>query len=545
MRRILSRGASWPLVLSGVLLGFVLAWLCRSIWVSCGGHIGYPMDDTYIHMAMAKSFSRHGVWGLTRYAFSSTSSSLLYTFILSVSYLITGTNELAPLLLNMVFGLLLLWFCDYALEENGVAPRPRALALIVILFVMPLPALIISGMEHVLHTLLTMVFVYVAVRLLTQPVWRRAEGRWLLVLSALTVLSRYEALALVLVTAIVFFWRKRRGYAFALMVCGALPVALFGFYSVAQGWFPVPNSIVAKASRPGISNWPYAIHWVEQLYYTPAASFLGVFAAALLAALYFGKRVRWTVEVTTFVLFLPTLLLHMQFARVGWFFRYEGYLLVFGVYACALGLSALGMPSWRYAAGYAVAGLALIACCEGRVANSLWLPPYASANIYDQQYQMGLFLKKYLGTNTVVLTDIGAAGYLSDARIVDFFGLSTIEVARAKVHHGYTRDFRRGLAAKYGARMAILYKHEYDSNVSRKGGGLPAEWTEVGSWRIPANQICWSDTVTFYAIDPAFEAQLIADLKQFSPGLPHGVTQTGLYTVSGDEKLRGPMSGSW
>ena len=530
MRRILSKRASWPLILSGVLLGAVLAWLCRSIWIGCGGHFGYPMDDTYIHMAMAKSFSRHGVWGLTQYAFSSTSSSLLYTFLLSAVYLFTGTSELAPLFLNILFGLVLLWFCDYAMERNGIGALPRTGALLLILFGMPLPALIISGMEHVLHTFLTMIFVYVAVRLLTQPVWRRSEARWLLLLSALTVLSRYEALALVLVAAVLFYWKKHWRFAMALMVSGALPVAIFGVYSVALGWFPVPNSIVAKASRPGISNWPYAIHWIEQLYYTPSAAFVGAAALVLLTVYYFRKSSLWSVEVATLTLFVPTLLLHMQFARVGWFFRYEAYLLVFGIYACTLGLSGLGAHSIRYAIAYGIAALALAACFQGRVFDALWLPRFASQNIHDQQYQMGLFAKQYLSRNTVVLNDIGAVGYLSDARVVDFFGLSTIEVARAKVKHEYTREFRRALAAKYGARMAILYKKEFAETNTRSGGGLPAEWTEVGSWKIPDNRICWSDTVTFYAVDPAYKNDLIADLKQFSPRLPVGVTQTGLYT---------------
>ena len=543
MRRILSRGAalsiaSWPLVLAGVALGLVLAWLCRSIWISCGGRIGYPMDDTYIHMAMAKSFSRHGVWGLTPYAFSSTSSSLLYTFVLSAVYLFTGPSEIAPLFLNVFFGLVLLWFSDYAMERNGILPLPRAGALLLIVFGMPMPALIVSGMEHVLHTLLTMLFVYAAARLLTEPVWKRSHARWLLALSALAVLSRYEALALVIVAAALFYCRNQKRFALALVVSGALPVTLFGIYSLTQGWFPVPNSIVAKVSRPGNSGWPYLLHLLEQLYYTPSAAFVCIAAVILLVLLHRRKYPVWTVETITLILFLPTLLLHMQFARVGWFFRYEAYLLVFGIYACALGTRALSVsgisgPSFsarKVAFACALAGVALAACFEARVINALWLPPYASMNIHDQQYQMGLFLKKYLGQSTVVLTDIGAASFLSDAHIVDFFGLSTIEVAKAKLHHEYTREFRRDLASKYGARMAILYKHEYDAAGTRKGGGLPPQWMEVGSWQIPQNQICWSDTVTFYALDPAYKTQLIADLQQFSPRLPSGVREAGLYT---------------
>jgi hypothetical protein len=41
-----------------------------------GGSFTYALDDAYIHLAMAKNFPL-GVWGTTRYEFSSSSSSLL------------------------------------------------------------------------------------------------------------------------------------------------------------------------------------------------------------------------------------------------------------------------------------------------------------------------------------------------------------------------------------------------------------------------------------------------------------------------------------
>ncbi len=50
------------------------------------GHIIYPLDDAYIHMAIAKNFSKYGVWGINKEYFTSSSSSLLYTVILSFSY---------------------------------------------------------------------------------------------------------------------------------------------------------------------------------------------------------------------------------------------------------------------------------------------------------------------------------------------------------------------------------------------------------------------------------------------------------------------------
>ena len=61
------------------------------------GHLIYPLDDTYISMAMGKNLAEHGVWGVTRHEFSSTSSSLIWPLLLAAADRVLGTNELVPL----------------------------------------------------------------------------------------------------------------------------------------------------------------------------------------------------------------------------------------------------------------------------------------------------------------------------------------------------------------------------------------------------------------------------------------------------------------
>ncbi len=525
-----SRTAQWPLFFSFGLLAALLVYLYAEILKSCGGHFGYPMDDTYIHMAMARAFSSHGTWGLTRYAFSSTSSSLLFTALLSGIYLVTGTHELAPFLVNALLGFVLLPVMDGMLRSARIDALARAGYLTLMVFGMPLAPEIIAGMEHVLHTLITLVFVFYAVRLLLNETVSPQLIYLVPVLGALIVLARYEALALVAVTAILFFLRGRRWFAIALFAASVVPVAVFGVYSVRQGWFPVPNSIIAKASRPEKSQVPYPVHWVEQLVATPAVLFLFL-AGAILLVVCWRRRGFWNFESVSLALFLATTLLHMQFARVGWFYRYEAYLVAFGIYACALGLKSLdSLADWaihpsRRQLAYGTFTLLAAGCFESRAVGALWLTPWAARNIYEQQYQMGRFLRQSYAGRSVLLNDIGAAAYLSDARIVDLYGLATIAVARAKVHHAFTREFRRSLARETDSKIAILFPEMY-----RNVGGLPPEWIRVGTWQIAQNQICWGDTIAFYAVDPAYKEQLIADLRRFSPQLPRDVVQAGEYT---------------
>ncbi len=516
--------ASWPLLVAWLLFAALLAWLIQDILSRCGGHFGYPMDDTYIHMAMARSFSQHSVWGLTRYGFTSSSSSPLFTLLLSAIYLLTGPSEIAPLVMDVVFGLALLWLLDAAFRRAGVGSVFRAALLVLIVFEMPLAPETIAGMEHVPQTLLSLLFVVFASRMLNRTEWGPREGPILCLVAALAVLCRYEAMALVAAAATLFWWRGRRVFSVWLGSAALAPVACYGAYSMAQGWFPVPNSIIAKISRPGKGLWPYPLHWAEQLHDVPALCFLMAAGIVLFTILYRRRLSIWSVELVTLLLFGSTALLHLQFGRVGWFFRYEAYLVVLGVYACGLAWNALKLPLWpgfmrtRAAAAYAFGAAVLLFAFVPRVVDSLWLTPYACQNIHDQQYQVGEFLKENFPGETVILSDIGAPAFLSDSRIVDTYGLANMAVTKAKLRHGYDLAFRRRLAAQEGAKIAAVFPAEF-----AELGGLPPEWVKAGTWRIPQNQICWSDTVTFFAVDPAYRDRLTAGLRTFDRRLPRGV----------------------
>ena len=58
-----------------------------------GHHLVYPLDDTYITMAMAKHFAQHGVWGVTPFAFTSATSTPLYVLLLSAAYCLAGVAD--------------------------------------------------------------------------------------------------------------------------------------------------------------------------------------------------------------------------------------------------------------------------------------------------------------------------------------------------------------------------------------------------------------------------------------------------------------------
>ncbi|WP_370576019.1 hypothetical protein [Methanomethylovorans sp.] len=155
---------------------------------------------------------------------------------------------------------------------------------------------------------------------------------------------------------------------------------------------------------------------------------------------------------------------------------------------------------------------------------SLTQIPQATNNIYEQQYQMGLFLKQYYIGESVAVNDIGAVSFIGDVKTLDLIGLGNIEVAKLRMKNLYDTKKIQDLATENDVKIAIIYDHWFT-------GGMPSDWIKVGQWTIPNNVICGGDTVSFYATNPEEEKKLEENLKMFSSNLPMDIKQTGNYSL--------------
>lgn len=569
----------WPLV-AALLVTFVSILLTeRGILRDTGGVFMYPLDDPFIHMQIARNLAFHGVWGINPQEFASASSSLLYTLLLALLSKLFTAQVVIPFIVNCIAACFLLAVIHRWLLRMEVGDRVRAVILVGLVIFLPLPVLVMSGMEHTLQCLFCFLFVTRLAEWLEGPGGAGTAGRVgtagtagtavagkrrnlpvsLVVYGILVTAIRYEGMFLVAMGCLVLLYRRQWGAVFVLGLPALLPIVLFGIYSVQQGSYFLPNSVLVKSE-----NLPFSLRGVIE--YTnnilinkltvvkpqvkavgsppPGISLLATQRLLLIFPLAYllYARVMREKRVLADILVMATgcTLLHLAFAATGWLYRYEAYLVLMALVIVPViiyrsrgldpgkrGLYELGGDPGKRGEGsgrkevyvMAFTGLLLFALFFPIVLRSAAAYSnirQACVNIYQQQYQMGRFLKKYHSGEAVAANDIGAISYYGDIHTVDLWGLGDITVARSK-KGGYWRPvFLDSLTRSRGVKVAIVYDEWFSPELLNR-------WTKVGSWEVQNNVILGGDTVSFYVTDRADAPVLLGQLKEFQASLPEGV----------------------
>lgn len=520
-----------PLRYALTLFWLLTAFLFAASLLRTGGRFGYPQDDAYIHMAIAKHLVNDGVWGATGFSFSSSTSSPLWTLLIALTYFLFGVNEYSPAVLSFLAGTGIVVLCHSALASRLDEFRLKLFLSAAVLFT-PLAMLALSGMEHLLHALLTVGLLVNAVEYLAaaQNDWKKTA--FLAALAALTTSIRYEGLFPVFLICVFLLLQKRIVQSALIGAAGLSPLAAYGLYSVSQGWLFLPNSILLKGNQillPGeVPLWIFQ-RFADNILLAP--HMLILLLACLWISIRGGKRGILPDEDRRLILLLGlTVFLHLFFAKVGWFFRYDAYLVLAGFLAAGRVASPLmdaangsiRMEKVLKTAGGALVGILLILPFAIRAVASHSHYPPGVKNIHEQQYQMGLFVREYYNGDVVAANDIGAIGYLSDAKILDLYGLANLEVLQARRHDVYGMDVIRALVSREHVEIIVIYKSWFK-------GHIPPEWVEVGRWKITGNVACASDEVTFYVPDGRFKDAAIEHLREFGRSLPAEVIQSGEY----------------
>jgi hypothetical protein len=516
-----------------VIYCLVVGWLVISSTHRNGGDFTYPLDDTYIHLAVAKNLASDGVWGITPNHFTSCTSSVSWPLALAASGAAMPWAEWLPLILNLIFGVVVLILVDGGLREQAVGNLVRFGVLAGFVIVVPLSVLTVVGLEHVAQIAFAIALLRWGVEMIDGPDpgdHRLGRG---LVLAVLLVATRFEGVFLVASIAWLLQRRGRRRSALLLVLAGALPLVVFGLISFFIGGRFLPTPIWMKGKLgsellPALlaaSSDP--VQWIQLLFdffiLSPLRSLaeVGVLSWLVLLAL---ARLIWTrTQGTRLVglwIVLATTWMHLVFARTGWLGRYEAWLIAMLAMVLAPFAQEIfdGGRRQRWPVRLAAVVLLLVFGLfpvRERVASTMFQANRGSTNIYEQQVQMARFLDHYRSGEAVGMNDIGAINFFADVDCVDLWGLSDNEIADLRMEGELDPIEIEWITRQRAADVVVMYE-----SVLAETGGAPKDWDPVADWRIWRNAVCGSSRVTWFATSAAAAPKLRAQLEEWLPELP-------------------------
>lgn len=509
----------------GILFLAGLIFAVRGILLATGATWVYAIDDPYIHMAMAKNLAVYGVYGVTPFEFSSSSSSPLWTLSLAGAFRLFGPHDGLPGLAAAGCAAAALYLADRLGRRLGLALWARWACNVCIVAWTPLVPLVATGMEHAAHLLACLALLLGYVSDLDRP-GVGSTGR-LCGLAALATGIRYETLFIVLPLGLSLFARKRRGSALLLVVSACLPVALYGLVSMAHGQGFLPTSLLLKGHFPAARTLRevFAMLGGQGLRALGRAPHLLLLMVPLAFAAWRPSKRCAHLRGLSLCL-LGAVGLHLQFADIGWFYRYEAYLipplllLAFAVVSESLSRGSTAGPRWlRLPAILLVmlcAGGVLAPACRRGVRAWRDVVP-AALHVYREQYQIAQFIKAaYPPGVRIALNDLGALSYYPDSpHVLDLWGLGSFAVANVRRGQADSGAGLARLLVEFNPDLIVVYRDWF-------GDLLPASLIPVATWTHAAHY--WNaGSVSLMATTPARAAILRDNLRRYESRLPASV----------------------
>ena len=528
------RRRAGPLIVGLLALAVATAASLKTALSLTGGHLVYAVDDAYIHLAMARTLAESGVWGISASQPAFASSSPGWTLLLAGLYAIGLRSEWVPFILNIAGAVLLLVVVDRPARSLLPSDSGRLWLILAVVFVTPVPALVLSGMETIWFTAAVVAFVSQAARLMGRR-GHLSASKDALVLGGLAmamVTLRFEGLFVATAVLILLAWRRSLRTAAILVVAAFAPVLVYGAFSTTHGGWWLPASVVLKAQPPSLSGlgaFGVTHGFPTLLGHGVLALLLFIVIGLLLVDTWVRRELDGEAEGWMLLVALSTIA-HVHLVNIEWFYRYRAYLVATGLAACAFGIarvaslvganrSTLLQPAVR-AAVVLLAAATTIGPLLGFAVDALARAPRGSAAIYQQQYQIARFLAAE-GTGAVALNDIGAVAYFTRRPIVDLAGLADQRIAIARRASRFDTAGMRESVARASADVAVLYESWFEGPLAP-----PSGWVRVGHWTATEHVTVADPTVSFYATRPEHAARLQESLRAWTPQLPSGVTAT-------------------
>lgn len=482
------------------------------------GLFEYPLDDVYIHLAMAAHIAQ-GHYGVNASEAASAASSILYPLLL-VPFSASEVQRWLPLLWNAlsVAAVGALW--GMALARSGLSAGQRlgfALAGPVALNVAGVG---FTGMENSLHAAAALATIIGLRDFLRGP--QRVTA--LLAVGVIAApLLRLEGLALSGLACLVLLAHRRVGAGVALGLAALLPVVAFSAFLTQLGIGPLPASVMTKIDIVAQGAGPLmrlVVGVVRNLSKVQGQLVAGLVVLCAVLPLSSGVLRR---EGRGWILLIAAAagLAHLLAGQIGWMHRYEHYVIMVLMAALVMASDGVSEPRQRKNSALllaAVLGVSAVVFWPGMASRYIWNPRAISL----QQVQMARFAQDYVRA-PVVVNDLGRVVWRNPEYVLDLYGLGSPEVLRRHLL-GTSGPWAGELAAAHGARLAMIYEDWFGPN---RG----PDWVRLGELSNPDFRgALGDDKVTFYATAPQHVAPLRAALAAFVPTLPAGT----IFTPAGE-----------
>ncbi|SHM37250.1 hypothetical protein [Chryseobacterium polytrichastri] len=485
----------------------------------------YTLDDAYIHLAMAKNFALHGIWGMTQYAFSSSSSSPIFTFLLGAIIYTFGDNELIPLVFNIFCSVFVIYFLNKYYSQYFNKSKNIVFAVLFTLFFAVLHLQIMEGMEHVLQVLIIVINIYCFQKLMNSGDRNLSNTFWFYFTIALMGLIRFESMFYFVSLAFTLMLIRNLKEALLTLVFGFAPILVFGYFNYQEVGYFFPNSVVVKGTQFDLTgNYFSQIKFLlfDKIFFNVTFYKVGLFPLIITFIFIFRdyrKKLSFRDLVSNNLLLIvwtSTLILHSLFGNFRGFFRYEAYVLT--AFAMVLIPRLKGFFESPVEAFRKDKIMGVLIFCNTllfiyKLGFAHLMIVNGSTNMYEQQVQSARFLKKYYNNSKVVANDIGAVCYFTDIHLFDIAGLGSKEMIpfneKGKSFDDKFETFLIKYTLENDYELAIVYEEWF-------AGHVPKDWGKVAVLKINNNTNAAIDHVTIYSINPKIHKELKENVKKFN-----------------------------
>ena len=472
----------------------------------------YPLDDVYIHLAMAESLTEGG-YGINAGEPASAASSILYPALLT-PFAGSEMQRYMPLVLNAFAVVLSAVLWGVAIARSGLQGVVAVFLAVIGPLALNMPGVGFTGMENSFHAAAALATVL--------GLWtflRSGQIGALLILGTLFApLFRLEGLALSGLACLVLIFKGHARAGLALGLATLAPVLAFSGFLMSQGLAPLPGSVIAKVSLAGpeASGLGRVIRTFLGNVIEPAGALLALLTLICFLAPIL-RPMRENGRGALLIVLGVAGLAHLIAGQIGWMHRYEHYIIAAQVAGLVLvaGHDRIAQPRAAHVLVIAALGFAAWAFWPKLVGNYVWWP----RAIGLQQAQMARFAKDYAQV-PVAVNDLGYVAWQNPNYVLDLYGLGSPEALEARMAAQTAPGWAGPLARAKGVQLAMIYDSWFASAVG-------ADWVRLGELTMAPPRNALGDwKVAFYATDPAQAEPLQEKMRAFAETLPSEASLT-------------------